>query len=290
MPSEAEQKDAEVSAEQKRPRLFLVGRRRLVPKLRGHGTRLWRRWRYPFTRRTLLRVRGSYNPKTLAAEKTIVDERPLWWLAALIALAVVPPALGDPSLLSASAIFAIYAAINVIWMLIIGTAGIFSLATLAVVGAAAYGSAYISIVFGVPWWGMLPIGAVIGLLFGIVIAVPAIRLEGFYYALLTLGLVELCRVYVLQSRAFGSASGGLYGADSYLPTGLSDQAQLTVAYLCCFVLLLGALVVYRLVNGQNLGRLLRAAPEKTKPSPRRSESIIAAPESRCFSFRRPRWA
>ncbi len=99
------------------------------------------------------------------------------------------------SLLSAAAIFAIYAAINLVWMLVLGTAGIFSLATLAIVGAAAYGSAWLSIEHALPWWGMIPVGTVIGLVFGIVIAVPAIRLEGFYYALLTLGLVELCRVF-----------------------------------------------------------------------------------------------
>jgi len=29
--------------------LFLVGRRRLLPRLKGHGGKLWRRWRYPHT-------------------------------------------------------------------------------------------------------------------------------------------------------------------------------------------------------------------------------------------------
>ena len=62
--------------------------------------------------------------------------------------------------------------------------------------------------------------ASLGFGFGIIIALPAMRLDGFYYALLTLGVVELCRVYVVQSREFGSATGGLYGAPSYLPAGL----------------------------------------------------------------------
>lgn len=248
------------------PVMYPVGRRRLRPTLKGHGERLWQRIRYPGTRRTLLRIKGLYNDKTLAREKKIVDKRPLWWVGALALLAVVPPALGlaldSQSLMSAAAVFAIYAAINLVWMLVVGTAGIFSLATLAIVGAAAYLGAWMSIDFGLPWWGMIPLGALVGLVFGVVIAIPAIRLEGFYYALLTLGLVELCRVYVIQSKVFGSATGGLFGADTYVPDDLDETQALLLGYFASYLVMVCALALFRLINGQRLGRLLRAAPEK----------------------------
>ncbi|MCA3131912.1 MAG: branched-chain amino acid ABC transporter permease [Rhodocyclaceae bacterium] len=245
-----------------RPVLSAVGRRRWWFKLKGGGDRLWRRVRYPFTRRTVLRIRGEYNPKTLARERTVVDKRPIWWLIGLTLLAVLPPLSGNTSLLSAATIFAIYASINLVWMLIIGTAGIFSLATLAVVGASAYGAAWLSIQHGLPWWGMISTGAGLGLAFGVIVALPAIRLEGFYYALLTLGLVELCRVYVVQSKVFGSATGGLYGADTYVPEALQDSdGAVLLGYAAAFVMLLAMLGLYRLVNGQRLGRLLRTARE-----------------------------
>lgn len=248
------------------PVKYLVGRKRILPRLYGHGAREWHRWRWPFTRRTLLNIRGQFNPKDLAAEKKIVDKRPLYWTAGLAALAVLPPLLGvgleSSTLLAAASIFAIYAAVNLVWMLIIGTAGIFSLATLAVVGAAAYSGAWLSIEHGLPWWGMIGVGTVVGLLFGVVIAIPAMRLEGFYYALLTMGLVELCRVSVVQSQALGSATGGLFGADGYLPDTLDETPALVLGYWCCLLVMVLALALYRAVNGQRLGRLLRAAPEK----------------------------
>src|SRR5882757_2010050 len=153
------------------PDLSLVGSRRLLPRMPGHGDRLWHRLRYPFTRRTPLLLATACNAKTLAAEKSIVDKRPLYWIAGLLFLAIAPPLLGDNPLLSAAAVFAIYAAINIVWTLVIGTAGIFSLATLAVVGAAAYGSAYLSIAHGLPWWGMIAVGPLFGLVFGVVIAI-----------------------------------------------------------------------------------------------------------------------
>lgn len=242
-----------------------VGRLRYYHKWAGHGGSLWSRWRYWGTRRTTLRIRGEYNPKTLRSEKTIVDKRPIWWAIGLLLLMIAPvfvPENRQGTLLSASSVFFIYAAVNLCWMLIIGTAGIYSLASFAVVGAAGYGAAWLSITYGIPWWILPFIGALIGLVFGLVIAIPANRLDGFYYSLLTIGVVELCRVYVIQSRELGSATGGLYGVPSYLPESWSEDARLLLGYYVCFLLMLLALALFRLVNGQRLGRVLRMAPEK----------------------------
>ncbi len=247
------------------PKMHKVGRLRYYYKWRGHGGRLWHRTRYWPTRRRVLNIHGEYNPKTMRREKAIVDKRPIWWTMVFVALVVMPifvPGDDFNTVVAAAAVFGIYAAVNLCWMLIIGTAGIYSLASYAVVGAAAYGTTYISITTGMPWWGLMPTGAVIGLVFGIVIALPALRLDGFYYALLTLGVVELCRVYVIQSRVFGSATGGLYGAPSYVPDGLSAHNHLLFGYYASVSLMLAALVLFRFVNGKRLGRVLRMAPEK----------------------------
>jgi branched-chain amino acid transport system permease protein len=246
-------------------RLFSVGRLRYYYKWPGHGSATWNRLRYWPTRRRVLRLRGEYNPKTLRREKTIVDKRPIWWVLGLLVLALGPlftPLGVQNTLLTAASTFAIYAAISLCWMLIIGTAGIYTLASYAVVGTAAFCTAFISVKFAVPWWLLPPIGAVVGLVFGGIIALPATRLDGFYYALLTLGLNELCRVYFTTSPVFGAANGGLYGADTFIPQAASQLTQLLTSYYACFALLLLALLFYRLVNGRSLGRVLRMAPEK----------------------------
>ncbi|WGR98017.1 branched-chain amino acid ABC transporter permease [Bradyrhizobium sp. ISRA443] len=248
-----------------RTKLFQVGRLRYYHKWAGHGQRTWRRRRYWPTRRRMLRIRGEYNDKSLRREKTIVDKRPIWWVMGLIALALVPlvaPESLENTLLTAGVTFGIYAAINLCWMLVIGTASIFSLATYAIVGTAAFITAYASTTLGLPWWLLPPLGAIVGFIFGGIIALPATRLDGFYYALLTLGLNELCRVYFVTSREFGSATGGLYGAATYIPQDWSSTGQLQLAYYACFALMLLALLLYRFINGRRLGRILRIAPEK----------------------------
>lgn len=242
-----------------------VGRFKYYHKWANHGSQMWKRLRWWPTRRTVLKTRGLYNPKTLAAEKLIVDKRPVYWAICLFLLAIAPfffPEGMKNTLLTAGAVFGIFAAINVCWTLVIGTASIFSLASYAVVGVAAFITSWLSINYGFPWWTLPFIGMAIGFLFGGLIALPAMRLDGFYYALLTLGLNELCRVYFLTSKQFGSASGGLYGADSYINSDWSPYMQSMVTYYGAFTVLIGALFLFRFVHGKRLGRVLRMAPEK----------------------------
>src|ERR1700730_7675232 len=148
-------------------RLLPVGRVRYYYKWPGHGTNSWHRLRYWPTRRRVLDIRGEYNPKILRREKTIVDKRPIWWVLGLLALAIAPlftPLDLQNTLLTAGATFGIYAAINLCWMLVIGTASIYTLGTYAVVGTSAFCTALLSIKLGLPWWLLPPIGAFVGLI------------------------------------------------------------------------------------------------------------------------------
>jgi branched-chain amino acid transport system permease protein len=82
-----------------------------------------------------------------------------------------------------------------------------------------------------------------------------------YYALLTLGIAEVCRAYALQADWLDAvAQGSISGAGGFIP----EDDRFTVGgqrigYIAAFILLLAALAVYRLVNGQRLGLLLRAS-------------------------------
>ena len=239
-----------------------VGRRRIVPRIVLDGERVLRRQRMPFARRTWFRGRAEINPRDLSREYKLDDKRPWFWIVGLTIALLVPIAVGTNVMLTAATTFALYSSINLMWMLVIGTAGIYSLATLAVVGAAAYIAAWCSIQFGIPWPLMLLIGTAVGFVFGLIIGLPALRIDGLYYALLTMGMVELCRVYVVQSKTFGSSTGGLYGADTFIPAAWELQIPgLILGYVAAFVLMLLMLGLYRLVNGQRLGLLLATARE-----------------------------
>ena len=149
-------------------KFFLVGRRHWELRLKPNSEAIWSRARVPFSKRHWLQWRGLHNPKTLTRERVLLDKKPLWWTIGLFLLALITPFLSN-SLISVVSIFCLYAAINVLWTLIVGTAGIFSLATLAVVGISGYGAAAANVYLGVPWPFMLVLGPMIGLIFGAIL-------------------------------------------------------------------------------------------------------------------------
>lgn len=182
-----------------------------------------------------------------------------FWLCAFLIGLFLPLVYGSNFFLAICVLFGIYVAINLMWMLVIGTAGIYSLATLAIVGASAYVAGYLSVNQGLSWYATMAIAVPVGAVAGLVVAAPAIRLRGIYFALLTLGLVELARTFAVQSEALGHASG-LFGLDGFVPErlfGTRDGAL--IGYYAALGLVIVALIVYRLVDGGRLGLLLRVA-------------------------------
>ena len=189
------------------------------------------------------------------------DKKPLFWIVGLAALLLLPLGVGNQRFLALFGIVCIYAAINVMWTLIIGTAGLQSFATLATVGVGAYGGAYLAITYNIPWPLMLIIGGVFGGLMGFLISLPARRLDGLYYALLTLGLSEFMRNFVTQSDALGGKfNGALFGVPTIIKSSMM-QSRLgqSLAFVTTFILLLGALAVFRWINGGRIGLMLKTA-------------------------------
>jgi branched-chain amino acid transport system permease protein len=168
-------------------------------------------------------------------------------------------------------IFTLYVSMNLMWMLVIGTAGIYSFATVAVVGACAYFGSYIS---GGSQAGndlegarslnitlMILGAAAFGALIGALIAAPTIRLRGVYFALFTIGLAEVARAIVKQYDALGRTEG-LFGGARFLAdreAGTPDGRA--THFVIGLALVVFCLIVYRLVNSGRLGLLLRTARE-----------------------------
>jgi branched-chain amino acid transport system permease protein len=168
-------------------------------------------------------------------------------------------------------IFALYASINLMWMLVIGTAGLYSFATLGVVGTAAYIGAWLSggsqagedlagarslnVVF------VLLAAAAVGAVYGAIIAAPTIRLRGIYFALFTFGLTAASRA-LIENQDFLGKHQGLSGAARLLRQDwISTEKGRTIDFLVGLALIVFCLIVYKLVDGGRLGLLLRTVRE-----------------------------
>ncbi len=189
-------------------------------------------------------------------------KRALRWAAVFAALAILPPLTNSGPILVTSSIFSVWAAINLMWVLVWGTAGLFSLATMTVVGVGGYAAAFVSINYGVSWVVLPFVGILAGLVMGLLLGLPALRIKGVYFSLLTMGINEFLRVYVSQSKEMGSLQGGLYGVSSFIPEAMVNQREgFLVGHFVGLGLLALALVYHLWIDQGRLGLLLRTSRE-----------------------------
>ncbi|MFB7471002.1 branched-chain amino acid ABC transporter permease [Kitasatospora sp. NPDC056184] len=88
--------------------------------------------------------------------------------------------------------------------IVVGLAGLLDLGYVAFLGVGAYSAALVSgspaspIHVQFPFWAAVLTGAVVSMLFGVVIGAPTLRLRGDYLAIVTLGFGEIFRITMLN--------------------------------------------------------------------------------------------
>jgi branched-chain amino acid transport system permease protein len=88
-----------------------------------------------------------------------------------------------------------------------GFAGQVTVGHIALMAIGAYTSAVVSTKLGLPFWAALPAAMLVTALAGALVGIPALRLEGAYLALATLGLAESVRIGISGTEWLGAAIG-----------------------------------------------------------------------------------
>jgi branched-chain amino acid transport system permease protein len=78
--------------------------------------------------------------------------------------------------------------------IVVGLAGLLDLGYVAFYAVGAYSYALLNYHYGLSFWLALPVGALLGSFFGVLLAFPALRLRGDYLAIVTLGFGEIIRL------------------------------------------------------------------------------------------------
>ena len=92
--------------------------------------------------------------------------------------------------------------------LLIGFAGHLAFANAAMFGIGAYGAGLIQVDLGMPFWLALPGGALLAMLLGTTMALPALRLSGIYLAMATLGFAQFTQWVFLNWESVTYGAGG----------------------------------------------------------------------------------
>ena len=133
-------------------------------------------------------------------------------------------------ILTLSAIFAIYAAS---WDVLAGFTGQIYLGQALFFGISAYARAKINLVFGLQAWATILLGAICAVIVGLAAGIPALRLRGFYLALVTMALPIIFTGIIFIIPDFTGGEFGLYGLDRLSGSKISDYYIILLAMLFC---------------------------------------------------------
>jgi branched-chain amino acid transport system permease protein len=108
--------------------------------------------------------------------------------------------------------------------IVVGFAGLLDLGYIAFYAVGAYLYALLaSPQFGLHWpvWAVLPLGALVAGLFGVLLGAPTLRLRGDYLAIVTLGFGEIVRIFINNLNAPVNITNGPQGISQIDPVRIA---------------------------------------------------------------------
>lgn len=188
-----------------------------------------------------------------------IFSQPKFYLPALIAISVfalVFPFIFSMYQTNIMITGLIYVMLGLGLNIVVGLAGLLDLGYVAFYAVGAYSYALLNHHFGIGFWAALPIGAGVGVLFGILLGFPVLRLRGDYLAIVTLGFGEIIRLILENWNEFSFGPSGI--ANIPRPSLFSIQLSLQNAtiylyYLMILLVLFTIFVVNRLQDSR-IGR------------------------------------
>ncbi len=128
----------------------------------------------------------------------------------LLIFAIYPLIHGDRYIMHVLIMFFMWAVIASAWNLLLGYAGIISLANLAFICIGGYTSGILTKTYELsPWLGIPAGGLVTMTIVTLVLALPALRLSGIYICLLTIVFMDAVPPLIVIAREYTGGSVGL---------------------------------------------------------------------------------
>jgi branched-chain amino acid transport system permease protein len=154
----------------------------------------------------------------------------------------------------------IYTILAVSLNLLVGYAGIFSLAHAAVYGIGAYASALVALKLGFGFWGGLVVAAAAGACAAALVAIPSLRVAGDYYIVASFGLQVVILTVFMNWTDLTNGHAGLAGIPRPRLFGLVFDNPFKYVGLSLALAVLTYAICRRLTDSA-FGRTLRAVRE-----------------------------
>lgn len=138
----------------------------------------------------------------------------------------------------------------------VGLAGLLDLGYVAFYAVGAYSYALLNYHFGLGFWTLLPVGAFLAALSGILVGFPVLRLRGDYLAIVTLAFAEILRLVLENWNAFSFGPSGISNIPRPGFFGMKltpEQSAIYMYFLLIALCGLAIFVTYRLQHSR-IGR------------------------------------
>lgn len=189
----------------------------------------------------------------------------------LMILIIILPQLTDllqNAILGAVAIFIV---MGIGLNIVVGYAGLLDLGYVAFFGIGAYTFALLSspesyILLNIPgfsgltFWSGLPVALLMGVVAGVLLGIPVLRMRGDYLAIVTLGFGEIIRLLLLNLRDYTGGPGGVLNVPSPIVFGADLGNPKGILYIAMLMSVVATFLTIRLRDSR-LGRAWGALRE-----------------------------
>lgn len=140
--------------------------------------------------------------------------------------------------------------------IIVGLTGLLNLGYVAFYAAGAYCYALLNHHFGLGFWAALPLGVIVGTVFGALLCLPVMRLRGDYLAIVTLGFGEIARLVLENWNDFSFGPSGIPNISSpgFFSMDISIHGITVYLYFIMVGLCLFTIFVVRRLQNSRAGR------------------------------------
>ncbi len=140
--------------------------------------------------------------------------------------------------------------------IVVGLAGLLDLGYVAFYAVGAYAYALLNMHFGIGFWLVLPISALLGTLFGTLLGYPVLRLRGDYLAIVTLGFGEIIRIILENWDRFSNGPRGISNipAPSFFGHQFGQHASVIYIYFIVIGLVLLTIFFVNRLENSRMGR------------------------------------
>ncbi len=198
------------------------------------------------------------EPKMSFFQTLFTEPKYLYPIAAVAGIfALLFPYIFDPYQTNIMTTALMYVVLGLGLNIVVGVAGLLDLGFVAFYAVGAYSYALLNTHFDLGFWVVLPIGAILATLFGILLGFPVLRLRGDYLAIVTLGFGEIIRLVLENWNEFSQGPSGISNIDRPGLFGMELTLNQSINYMFYIMI---ALVIFTIffVNRLQNSRLGRA--------------------------------